>query len=142
MLRDLLDHPLLKQVRAAGEEQLGRAIGQVLSPSRASATVGALVSAAGEARERLDRGLRAALDAAQVPSSRDVDDLKRRLSEMEELLDRMSARLARAEAGEAPGASGGHEPASAAPDEPSAGEGKHGGSGRRRHRSGHGHRGA
>jgi hypothetical protein len=54
MLRDLLDHPLLKQARAA-------------------------------------------LDAAQVPSTRDVDDLKRRLGEMEELLDGLAARLARAE---------------------------------------------
>jgi len=97
MLRDLLDHPLLKQARAAGEEQLGRAIGQILSPSRAGATVQAMISAAGGARDRIDRGLRAALDAAQVPSTRDVDDLKRRLGEMEELLDGLAARLARAE---------------------------------------------
>src|SRR5512136_1208976 len=97
MLRDLLDHPLLKQARAAGEEQLGRALGQILSPSRASATVQAMLAAAGEARERIDRGLRAALDAAQVPSTRDVDDLKRRLGEMEELLDGLAARLTRAE---------------------------------------------
>jgi hypothetical protein len=97
MLRDLLDHPLLKQARAAGEEQLGRAIGQILSPSRAGATVQAMLAVAGEARERIDRGLRAALDAAQVPSTHDVDDLKRRLGEMEELLDGLAARLTRAE---------------------------------------------
>jgi len=60
-----------------------------------------VLAAAGEARERIDRLARAALDAAQVPSSRDLEELKRRLAEMEELLDGLSARLARAEAHEA-----------------------------------------
>jgi hypothetical protein len=110
MLRDLLDHPLLKQARAAGEEQLGRALGQILSPSRAGATVQAVLAVADDARERLDRGLRAALDAAQVPSTRDVDDLKRRLGEMEELIDGLAARLARAETGGEPDAPSGKRP--------------------------------
>ena len=48
----------------------------------------------------LDAASRAALEAAQVPSSRDLDELKRRLVEMEELLDGLSTRLARAEARE------------------------------------------
>ena len=96
MLRSLLDHPFLRQARAAGEKQMGR----VLSPEVAGAALQTLLAAAGEARERIDRVRRAALDAAQVPSSRDIDELKRRLVEMEELLDGLSARLARAEARE------------------------------------------
>lgn len=96
MLRSLLDHPLLQKARAAGERQVGR----VLSPETAGAALQTLLAAAGEARERIDRVRRAALDAAQVPSSRDLDELKRRLVEMEELLDGLSARLARAEARE------------------------------------------
>ncbi|MEI7704161.1 MAG: hypothetical protein WCK73_06145 [Deltaproteobacteria bacterium] len=93
MLRTLLDHPILRQARAAGERQVGR----VLSPEVAGAALQTILAAAGEARERIDRVARAALDAAQVPSSRDLDELKRRLVEMEELLDGLSARLARAE---------------------------------------------
>ncbi len=96
MLRSLLDHPLLRQARAAGERQVGR----VLSPETAGAALQALLAAAGEARDRLDRIRRAALDAAQVPSARDLEELKGRLAEMEELLDGLSARLARAEAGQ------------------------------------------
>jgi len=96
MLRSLLDHPLLRQARAAGERQVGR----VLSPEVAGAALQTLLAAAGEARERIDRVARAALEAAQVPSSRDLDELKRRLVEMEELLDGLSTRLARAEARE------------------------------------------
>jgi hypothetical protein len=96
MLRALLDHPILRQARAAGERQVGR----VLSSETTSAALQAVLAAAAEAKVRLDRAARAALDAAQVPSSRDLDELKRRLAEMEELLDGMSARLARAEAHE------------------------------------------
>jgi hypothetical protein len=97
MLRSFLDHPLLRQARAAGERQVGR----VLSPEKAGVVLQTVLAAAGEARERIDRLARAALDAAQVPSSRDLEELKRRLAEMEELLDGLSARLARAEAHEA-----------------------------------------
>jgi hypothetical protein len=96
MLRSFLDHPLLRQARAAGEKQMGR----VLSPEVAGAALQTLLAAAGEARQRIDRIRRAALDAAQVPSSSDLDELKHRLVEMEELLDGLSARLARAEARE------------------------------------------
>ncbi len=96
MLRSFLDHPILRQARAAGERQVGR----VLSSESAGAALQAVLAVAGEAKERIDRVARAALDAAQVPSSHDVDELKRRLAEMEELLDGLSARLARAEAQE------------------------------------------
>jgi len=98
MLRSLLNHPIVKQARAAGEEQFGKAVGRLLAGDRAGSTLQAMLAAAGEARQRVDRALRAALDAAQVPSSQDVADLKRRLAEMEELIDGLAARLARAEA--------------------------------------------
>jgi hypothetical protein len=86
----------LRQARAAGERQVGR----VLSPEKAGLALQTVLAAAGEARERIDRLARAALEAAQVPSSRDLEELKRRLVEMEELLDGLSTRLARAEARE------------------------------------------
>jgi hypothetical protein len=94
MLRSFVNHPLLRKALDTGEAQLGKAIGQLLSGDRAGATLQAMLGAAGQARERVDRALRAALDAAQVPSSQDVEDLKRRLAEMESLLDGLSARLA------------------------------------------------
>jgi len=115
MLRSLLNHPIVKQARAAGEERFGKAVAQILAGERAGAAFQTVLAAAGEARQRIDRGLRAALDAAQVPSSQDVEDLKRRLAEMEELLDGLAARLARAEAdgGAEPGQD---EEAPSAPD--------------------------
>jgi len=95
MLRSFVNHPLLRKALDTGEAQIGKALGQLLSGDRAGATLQAMLGVAGQARERLDRALRAALDAAQVPSSGDVEDLKRRLAEMESLLDGLSSRLAR-----------------------------------------------
>jgi hypothetical protein len=97
MLRSFVNHPLLRKALDTGEAQIGKALGQLLSGDRAGATLQAMLGVAGQVRERLDRALRAALDAAQVPSSGDVDDLKRRLAEMEALLDGLSARLAEGE---------------------------------------------
>src|SRR5512137_1204981 len=119
MLRSFLDHPLLRQARAAGEKQMGR----MLSPEVAGAALQTLLAAAGEARERIDRIRRAALDAAQVPSSHDLDELKRRLVEMEELLDGLAARLARAEAREGEEGQGGGEGQDPGPARPGSGEG-------------------
>jgi hypothetical protein len=97
----------------------------VLSPEVAGAALQTLLAAASEARERIDRVKRAALDAAQVPSSRDLDELKRRLVEMEELLDGLSTRLARAEAREGEGeeGQGGGEGEESRPAKPGSGEG-------------------
>ena len=123
MLRTLLDHPILRQARAAGERQVGR----VLSPEKAAAALQALLAAAGEARERIERVTRVALDAAQVPSARDVEELKRRLVEMETLLDGLSARLARAEAREGDEGEGGGEGEDAGPEGGGAPTGEGGG---------------
>jgi len=112
MLRSFFDHPFVKQARVAGEERFSKAVERFLDPERAGATLQSVLAAAGEARQRLDRALRAALEAAQVPSAQDVADLKRRLAEMEELLDGLAARLARAEAG---GEEPEKDPGSAAP---------------------------
>jgi hypothetical protein len=119
MLRSFLDHPLLRQARAAGEKQMGR----VLSPEMAGAALQTLLAAAGDARERIDRFRRAALDAAQVPSSRDLDELKRRLVEMEELLDGLAARRARAAAREGEEGQGGGEGQDPGTARPGSGEG-------------------
>src|SRR5512136_87478 len=55
MLRSFVTHPLLKKALAAGEEQFGKALGQVLSGDRAGTALQAMLAAAGQARERLDR---------------------------------------------------------------------------------------
>ena len=95
----------------------------MLSPEVAGAALQTLLAAASEARERIEKFKQAALEAAQVPSSRDLDELKRRLVEMEELLDGLSTRLARAEAREGEEGQGGGEGEEPGPVKPGSGEG-------------------
>ena len=53
------------------------------------------LSAATSARETFERGLRSALQAANLPTSEDVEELKRRLGELETMLDDLGRRLGR-----------------------------------------------
>ncbi len=67
MLEELLSNPLVKLAR----------------------------SAAGSARETFERGVRSVLQAANLPTSDDVEELKRRLGELESMLDELGRRMGR-----------------------------------------------
>ncbi len=47
------------------------------------------------ARETLERGVRSVLQAANLPTSDDVEELKRRLGELEAMLDDLGRRMGR-----------------------------------------------
>jgi len=53
------------------------------------------LSAATSARETIERGVRSALQAVNLPTSDDVEELKRRLGELERMLDDLGQRLGR-----------------------------------------------
>ena len=57
-----------------------------------------------QARATFDRGLRAAAQAVNLPTTGDLDELKARLGELEEMLDGLAERLDRAGPGAGPGA--------------------------------------
>ncbi len=92
--------PLLKKALAAGEEQVGKAIGTLLASDGLSGGLRAIASGAAQARETLEKGVQQALHAANLPSRDDVAALRRRLDELESLLD------GRAEKVDAPGRGG------------------------------------
>ncbi len=59
------------------------------------------------ARETLERGVRSVLQAANLPTSDDVEELKRRLGELEAMLDDLGRRMGRrGEPGEGAGGGG------------------------------------
>jgi len=65
------------------------------------------LSVASSARETIERGVRSALQAANLPTSEDVEELKRRLGELETMLDDLGRRLGRGGGpGEGPGGGG------------------------------------
>jgi hypothetical protein len=95
MLDEMLRNPLLRRALAAGEEQMGRVVGKLLSSPSVTTGVSTLVSGALQARRTVEGGLRQALQAARLPTHDDVEGLRRRLDELEAMIDGMSERVRR-----------------------------------------------
>jgi hypothetical protein len=90
---DVLKNPLLRKAVEAGEERVGRAVGKLLASERVGEGFQTLVSTAAQARETLERGVAQALHAANLPSKDDVAALKRRLAELEAMLDGLAEKV-------------------------------------------------
>jgi hypothetical protein len=105
ILDDLLKNSALRRVLAAGEEGMGKVVGRLLTSEAVTSGLQGLVSSALQARQTFDRGVQQALHAANLPSRSDVDALKRKLEELESMVDGLATRV-----GEAGGARSGEEP--------------------------------
>jgi len=92
---EMLRNPAVRRALAAGEAQVGRAVGRLLASERFTSGFQALVSSAAQAKQTFERGVRHALHAANLPSAEDVAALKRRLDEVESALDGLAARVGR-----------------------------------------------
>ncbi len=93
LLDDLFGNPVVKKALAAGEEQVGKVVGKLLASDGLTSGFQSLVSGAMQARETFERGVTQALHAANLPSRDDVAALKRRLEELESMLDGLAEKL-------------------------------------------------
>ncbi len=100
ILDDVLKNPTLRRALAAGEEQVGKVMGRLLSSEAVTTGLQGLVRSALHARETFDRGVQQALRAASIPSREDVTSLKRKLEELESMIDGLAARVGPADARE------------------------------------------
>ena len=95
LLDDVLKNPTLRRVLAAGEEQVGKAVGKLLSSATVSGGLQGLLQSALHARAAVDRGVQQALRAAHLPSREDMAQLRRKLDELESMIDGLSERVGR-----------------------------------------------
>jgi hypothetical protein len=93
MIDDLLRNPVVKRALTAGEERMGKLVTQLLSNERVMQGVQTVVSSALNAKTTFDRGVKTAMQAVNLPTTEDVDELRRKLSELEVLLDGLAARV-------------------------------------------------
>ncbi len=94
MIDDFLKSPMLKRALAAGEERMGKVVTQLLSSERVMHGVQTVVASALNAKSALDRGVRTAMQAVNLPTTEDVEELRRKLAELEVLLDGLASRVA------------------------------------------------
>jgi hypothetical protein len=90
---DFLRNPAVKRALAAGEERVGKVVTQLLSSERVMHGVQTVVTSAVNAKSTFDRGVRTAMQAVSLPTTEDVRELRKRLDELESMLDRLSERV-------------------------------------------------
>ncbi len=93
MLDAILNHPAMKKARAAGEERFGKALAHLLANERVMGRIQSLMTTALHARETFENGVRRTLHAVNLPSTDDVEELKRKLGELEAMVDGLAARV-------------------------------------------------
>ncbi len=90
---ELLESPVLKKALQAGEEKVGQVMGKLLASEGLTTGLQSLVSSALQARDTFEKGVSQALHAANLPSKGDVAALKRRLEELEQMIDGLADRV-------------------------------------------------
>src|SRR5512142_3517312 len=93
MIDEFLKNPAVKRALEAGEERMGKLVTQLLSNERVMQGVQTVVASALNAKSTLDRGVKTAMQAVNLPTTEDVEELRRKLSELEILLDGLAARV-------------------------------------------------
>jgi hypothetical protein len=90
---DLMKNPMVKRAFAAGEERMGRLVTQLLSNDKVMHRVQTVVSSALTAKSTFDRGVKTAMQAVNLPTTEDLEELRSRLAELETMLDGLAARV-------------------------------------------------
>jgi hypothetical protein len=89
----LKNNPVMKRLVESGEERVGKIAQQLLSNERFVVAIQALVSRSLAAKGTLDKSLRAALAAMNLPSTADLETLRRKVEEVEQLLSSVEAKV-------------------------------------------------
>ena len=92
---DVLNHPLLRKAVEAGEQRVGRVVGKLLASEGVASGLQSLLSGAAHARETFEKRVSQALHVVNLPSRDDVAGLRRKLEELEAMIDGLAERVDR-----------------------------------------------
>ncbi len=89
----LKDNPVMKKLVETGEERIGKIAQQLLSNETFVAAIQTLVSRSLAAKGTLDKSLRSALSAMNLPSTADVELLRSKVDDLERLLSEIDGKV-------------------------------------------------
>lgn len=89
----LRDNPVMKKLVETGEERVGKLAQQLLSNEKFVTSVQSIVSRSLAAKGTLDKSLRSALSAMNLPSTADLESLRGKVDELERLLSSIETKL-------------------------------------------------
>ncbi|HEY8211102.1 MAG TPA: hypothetical protein VIG99_26645 [Myxococcaceae bacterium] len=89
----LKNNPVVKKLVESGEVRIGKLAQQLLSNEKFVGAVQTIVGRTLQAKGSLDKSLRSALSAMNLPSTGDVEALKSKVEELERLLTSVESKL-------------------------------------------------
>ncbi len=89
------ENPMVKRMLEMGEEQVGKLTQQLLSSEKFVSAVQTIVNNTLKAKGLLDKNIRLALSAMNLPSVADVENLKTKLEELDQTIRRLEEGLNR-----------------------------------------------
>jgi polyhydroxyalkanoate synthesis regulator phasin len=91
----LKDNPVMKKLVATGEERIGKLVQQLMSNEKFVAGIQTIVSRALSAKGTLDKSIRTALSAMNLPSTGDLETLREKIDDLEKLLGQLESKVDR-----------------------------------------------
>lgn len=89
----LKDNPVMKKLVATGEERIGKVVQQLMANEKFVAGVQSLVSRALSAKGSVDKSIRSALSAMNLPSTGDLDVLRGKIDDLEQMLGQVESKV-------------------------------------------------
>jgi hypothetical protein len=89
----LKDNPVMKKLVATGEERIGKLVQQLMSNEKFVTGVQTMVSSALSAKGTVDKSIRTALSAMNLPSTADLETLREKIDELETLLGKLEGKI-------------------------------------------------
>ena len=89
----LKDNPVMKKLVETGEERIGKLAQQLLSNEKFVLAVQSIVAKTLQAKGTVDKSLRSALAAANLPSTADLELLRSKVDDLERLLSSVEGKL-------------------------------------------------
>lgn len=89
----LKDNPVMKRLVATGEERIGKLVQQLMSNEKFVAGIQTIVSRVLSAKGTMDKSIRTALSAMNLPSTADLETLREKIDELEALLGKLEGKV-------------------------------------------------
>lgn len=89
----LKDNPVMKKLVATGEERIGKIVQQLMSNEKFVTGVQSLVSSALSAKGTVDKSIKTALSAMNLPSTGDLETLREKIDDLEKLLAGLESKV-------------------------------------------------
>ncbi len=89
----LKDNAVMKRLVATGEERIGKLVQQLMSNEKFITGIQTAVSRGLSAKGTLDKSIRSALSAMNLPSTGDLENLREKIDDLEKLLGSLEGKI-------------------------------------------------